>query len=33
MSGIDVLGETAATATVAVRDLKRAAAFYEGTLG
>jgi catechol 2,3-dioxygenase-like lactoylglutathione lyase family enzyme len=33
MSGIDALGKTQATATVAVRDLKRAASFYEGTLG
>jgi catechol 2,3-dioxygenase-like lactoylglutathione lyase family enzyme len=28
-----MLGETEAIATVAVRDLKKAAAFYEGTLG
>ncbi len=28
-----MLGDTEAIATVAVRDLKRAAAFYEGTLG
>jgi catechol 2,3-dioxygenase-like lactoylglutathione lyase family enzyme len=33
MSGIDALGKTQATATVAVKDLKRAASFYEGTLG
>ena len=28
-----MLGDTEAIATVAVRDLKKAAAFYEGTLG
>ena len=28
-----MLGDTEAIATVAVRDLKKAAAFYEGALG
>ena len=33
MTGRSVLGDVPAIATVAVADLKRAAAFYEGTLG
>jgi catechol 2,3-dioxygenase-like lactoylglutathione lyase family enzyme len=33
MSAIDVLGKTQAMPTLAVKDLKRAASFYEGTLG